>query len=365
MLPPARRSTVAGMPLTGIRARRRSLLLLGAAGAAGALTACAGDADETAVPDAERLGQYPPLPGGAIGGLAWSPKGDLLAATGTGKLVLYPADTATGGGGQPISREAHGGKNVAAVTWSPDGTRIVTIGHDKTLQFWTAAGEPTHTVPLDYVHVRASVRWSPAGNRLLVYNGLRLFVVDVSGATPGPLVRGAAFHIAGDVTWASDGRSVYVVAALAIVRLQDDAQQRLTELRDPDTHEWRTLGAVTDGRVAVAIRRDKPAAKDELDRVRSYSDGLTKPGPEFEIPTACDTATVIRFSSDGHRIAVRFWDGPICVWEVTGTKGRLVGVYREHGERVEGRDNLAWQPGTDRVASLGADGTIHLWRPRA
>jgi hypothetical protein len=71
------------------------------------------------------------------------------------------------------------------VAWSPDGARIVSLGWDETLQFWTAAGEPTHSVPTRYIFAPPRVRWSPAGNLVVLTNGTRLRAVDVSGAGPG------------------------------------------------------------------------------------------------------------------------------------------------------------------------------------
>lgn len=349
------------MQSTGLRARRRSILLLGAA----ALTGCGGGTKPTAaVADAERLGQYPSLDAGTgRGGLAWSPKGDLLAATDIGQFALYPADLATGGGGggggQPIVREAHGGKNISSVAWSPDGTRIVSLGWDETLQFWTAAGEPTHSVPTRYIFGRPRVRWSPAGNQVVLTNGKRLYAVDVSGAAPGPLVLGKAFAIVMDLAWAPDGRSFYLPSTNVTVRMPDVAGEPLATIRDPAkeiTEFWRAVAVAPDGRVVVAsLRKDS-------NEIRIYPADLTKPGPAVQIPAACNSTTAMRFSPDGRRLAVRFIDGPICVWDVTGTQSRLVGAYRAHSEPVEGLDGLAWQPGTDCVASLDDDGSVHLWR---
>jgi len=348
------------MQSTGIG--RRSVLLLGAAGAAGALTACGGGSDTpAAVPDAERLGKYPPLDAATgKGGLAWSPKGDLLAVTDIGQLALYPADLATGGGGQPIVREAHGGKEISSVAWSPDGARIVSLGHDRTFQFWTAAGEPTHSAPVSAIFTRPLVRWSPTGNLVIASGSAVVFLVDVSGATPGPPVRGKAFAHIADLTWAPDGRSYYVPHNSWVVRMPTDAAEPLATVRDSVkeiTDYFQAAAVAPDGRVVVGAYRS-----DESNVIRVYSANLTKPGPEFEIPRGCNYTRAIRFSSDGRRVAVRFLDGPICVWEVTGVKGRLVGAYRGHSERIEGLDGLAWQPGTDRVASLDDDGSVHLWR---
>jgi WD40 repeat protein len=357
-----------------VKMRRRSILLLGATGAAGVLTACGGRAETPAatttapsaspsptVPAAERLWQYP-LPGnGSAGALAWSPKGDVLAVTGEGQLALLPATMADGGGGQPVVRKAHNQRDVVSVAWSPDGARIATLGEDRTLQFWTAAGEPTHAVTLRTIQYHARVRWSPTGNTAVVSDGTETFLVDVAGATPGAAVSSRDLELVTDLTWAPDGRSYYVLSYDLVIRLPVGDGLPLASLADSAMEVWRAVAVAPDGRVVLAARRKKPVRITEYDVMRIYSADLTAPGPELEIYGFCGIATAIRFSSDARRIAVRFLDGPICVYEITGVEGRLLGAYRGHGRKVEGVDGLAWQPGTDRIASHDADGSIHLW----
>jgi WD40 repeat protein len=103
-----------------------------------------------------------------------------------------------------------------------------------------------------------------------------------------------------------------------------------------------------------------PAVTQDL--IRVYNTDLVTFGPPFELPAGASTVTAMRFSPDGRRVVIGFQQGPVGVWEVTGTQARYVGGYRGHRQPGAGGYGLAWQPGTDRVASLDADGSIHLWR---
>jgi WD40 repeat protein len=358
------------MQATGIRASRRAILLLGAAGVTHALTACgrtgipaAADASPSpSRPGAERLGQFQLTEIGEAGGLAWNPKGDVLAAVAKGQFALFPAAMATGGGGQPVVRDGHGDGEAHSVGWSPDGARVVSIGIDETLRFWTAAGEPTHTVPM---HVDGpfygQVRWSPTGNLVAVSNGRVPFLIDVSRAAPGPLVpAGKEYASVPDLAWAPDGNSIYVVSPDTVFRLPAaGGGQPLATLYNP-AGIWRSVSVAADGRVVVSAKR---AAEDVIG---VYSADLTRGGSKFEIPDSCQNATAMRFSPDGRRIAIQFYyHGPVGVWDVTGLESRLVAVYRDQNEPLYGTDGLAWRPGTDQIASLDGAGTIHLWRPPA
>ena len=63
---------------------------------------------------------------------------------------------------------------ISCVTWSPDGTRILTIGKNN-VRLWDAAtGETTHTLTTDWTD---SAEWSPDGTRILTAgsNSIRMW----------------------------------------------------------------------------------------------------------------------------------------------------------------------------------------------
>jgi WD40 repeat protein len=345
---------------------RRSLLL---AGAAGLLAACGQDEENPvataanpapssssrapasaapAGPGAERVGQVQ-LPGkGAPGGLDWNPSGELLAVTGPGQVALF-----TAGGETRIAARAHGTAMVNSVSWAPDGSQFATVGTDSVLQFWTADGVPTRSLQLKGVERHGIVRWAPTGNRLVVSTGNTPLVIDVSQNAP---VAGTKVEVLYEIAWAPDGASYYVVGPGGVSRNPASAGPPLATLADAAVRVWRSVAVAPDGRVVIAARADNK------DQIRVHTPELLTPGPQFELPAGTSTVTTMRFAPDGRRLVIGFQQGPVGVWEVTGTQARYLGGYKGHPRAGDGGYGVAWQPGTDRVASLDADGSVHLWR---
>lgn len=350
---------------------RRSLLF---AATAGLLTACGSDDEDPvpsaakpapssssrppvsaapAGPNAERLAQFRLPQKGVCGGLDWSPSGDLLAVTGQGQVALFAGN---GGEVPVVAAKAHGTAMVNSVAWAPDGGRFVTVGTDSVLQFWGADGTPARSVQLKGVERHGLVRWSPKGNLLAVSTGNTPLTVDVSGPVPGQPVAGTKVEVLYEIAWAPDGASYYAVGAGGVARCPAPSGLPLVSLADAAVRVWRSAAVAPDGRVVIAARADN------RDVIRVYSPDLATPGPLFEVPDGTSTVTTMRFAPDGRRLVVGFQQGPVGVWEVTGTQARYVGGYRGHARPGDGGYGLAWQPGTDRVASLDADGSVHLWR---
>jgi WD40 repeat protein len=358
---------------------RRSLLLAGAAGLVAAATGCGDDEEDPAAtgtspapassteraapaapagPDAERIAQFRLPNPGAPGGLDWNPAGDLLAVTGPGQVALFPA----GGGAAVVAAKAHGTSMANSVSWAPDGSRFATVGTDSVLQFWAADGVPTRSVQLKGVERHGVVRWSPAGNLLAVSTGNTPLVVDVSGGEPGQPVAGTKVEVLYEVAWAPDGASYYAVGVGGVTRNPAPSGPPSATLTDAGVRVWRSVAVAPDGRLVVAARPAQGATQpDTQDLIRVYNPDLVTFGPPFELPAGTSTVTAMRFAPDGKRVVIGFQQGPVGVWEVTGTQARYVGGYRGHARPGAGGYGLACQPGTDRVASLDADGSIHLW----
>ncbi|KAG9007034.1 hypothetical protein FRB94_014698 [Tulasnella sp. JGI-2019a] len=96
-------------------------------------------------------------------GLAWSPDGKRIAASGDG-IRLWDADT-----GDLIGEpwNCHTGA-VRSVAWSPDGGRIVSGPQDKTLRLWDAfTGAPIGKGWQGHTDHVTSLGWSPDGNTIV------------------------------------------------------------------------------------------------------------------------------------------------------------------------------------------------------
>ncbi len=93
--------------------------------------------------------------------LAFSPSGNRIAAGHQDDLRVYDLQT----GGQPMILSGHS-NTLSGVAFSPDGTRLATVSHDRLLKIWDAAtGEQIFSVVADRGQVR-SVDFSPDGRTI-------------------------------------------------------------------------------------------------------------------------------------------------------------------------------------------------------
>ena len=101
---------------------------------------------------------------GAVVGVAWSPKGDLVASAGDDHTdqVWRPGDD----GPLVEYREHHSYE--FAVKWAPDATLVASVGADAVLRVWQGSNGATVTsIPLSSGQ-RYGIAWSPDGHRLAV-----------------------------------------------------------------------------------------------------------------------------------------------------------------------------------------------------
>ena len=115
--------------------------------------------------------------GSRVSDLAWSPSGSRIATCGGAESVvrLWPVVRGEGGsvrlGGPP--RVLSGHRNaVTAVSWSPGGSRLASVGWDATLRVWGLEQEeegeaaPLWTYPEPSGLPLMAVAWSPSGGRI-------------------------------------------------------------------------------------------------------------------------------------------------------------------------------------------------------
>ena len=104
-------------------------------------------------------------PGGAKFG-SWSPGGTRIVTVGggPGPGVAQIWDAATG---RPLGGPLHHEGEIHCASWSPDGTRIVTGSADKTARVWDVATGRSLGQPISQEGSIRSVNWSPDGARII------------------------------------------------------------------------------------------------------------------------------------------------------------------------------------------------------
>jgi eukaryotic-like serine/threonine-protein kinase len=286
-----------------------------------------------------------------IHAIALEPDGRSIAAgSADGRLLIAPLASSPA---TPVAVAAH--DEINAVCFSPNGSRIATVGQDGRMRLWTADGRSLGgAAPIG--SPLYGVSFTARGDAVL-FGGedriVRTIPITADGRDDMPA---RAFHTCqADVRPDADiesicrvGDAMIAVACGEAVMLVDAGNGRLV----------RTMNAVKSTMTRAAV---SPDARLILCAGHQGGPSLWNPADGTlirRLPDHPDWVLSCGFSADGRQVVTASKDGVTRVFDVADGKPR---------QRLIGHRGRVWDALFDSAGAImtaGADGTVRRWDPR-
>lgn len=290
--------------------------------------------------------------------VAWSPDGVLAIGGDGGELGVW--DSTTGEDGPAVL--AHRGR-ARDLAWSPDGTRLVSVGNDGMVLQREATGAMLPSYPAG-TSLR-SVAWAAEAVAVGAADGT-LWWGHLGSDSAGQLERHPQGHdgAINDLEWSPDAGLLGAASSDGRVSVRDwDRRPRLGFIDAASQGRARALAWSPDAEL-VAVGDDAG-----LVRLWGATDG--KPvGSQSKVPGRAVNA--LAWHPDGELLAIGGSDGGITMAEV-GINVREGGFSLDSDAAAVSRisfgdlrheravTDLSWSPDGSRLASAGRDGTVVVW----
>jgi WD40 repeat protein len=290
---------------------------------------------------------------GAVTGVAFVPGGRRLASIShTTRLVAGADNTVRGWEVNPRATlpvlRGHT-SYVYPVVYSPDGRWIASGDWDNKILLWDARTGEAACAPLDNGDLVKTLTFSPDGSRLVSARQDRLQLWDVATgrrlkeiAVPAPNVLAVAFRPDGAELAALDG---YNGSGGATV-LNTATGAVVARLRLAASQDTKALAYSPDGRLLAGVSTD--------DKTVCLFDAHTHE-PSAQLSGHEGIIRALTFSPDSRHLASCSSDHTVRVWQIDSGECQ---VLRGHTDDVFA---VAFHPDGTRLASAGRDRAIWLW----
>jgi len=280
-----------------------------------------------------------------VNGVSYSPDGTRIVS-GSFDKTLRVWDAASGA--ELAVLRGHE-DDVRSVSYSPDGTRIVSGSKDQTLRVWDAASGAELAVLRGHESSVTSVSYSPDGTRIVSGSyDKTLRVWNAASGAERAVLRGHEDYLP-SVCYSPDGTRIVSGSVDQTLRVWDAANgAELSVLRG---HEDVVLSVSysPDGTRIVS------GSKDQTLRVWDAASGA-----ELAVLRGHESrVTSVSYSPDGTRIVSGSDDKTLRVWDAAS--GAELAVLRGHEDSLHNVYSVSYSPDGTRIVSDWWDETSRVW----
>ena len=239
--------------------------------------------------------------------------------------------------------------DVNAVTFSPDGTRVVSGSSDSTVRTWEAATGTCLQTLREHEGPVYAVALSPDGS--LIASGGADRALTISTAATGQVVARveAVSNEVRALAFTPDGKLLVVGCAEKVVKLLDVGRGEVVATLEGHRGMVTTVAVSPDGSTIASAGTDDTVKLWDLKRRECRE---TLKGHAGSVRT-------VAFSPDGTQVASGGDDRAVKLW--SAADGELLATFAEATMPVQ---SVAFSPAGDRLAA-GAGGQIRVWEPGA
>ncbi len=278
--------------------------------------------------------------------VVWSPNGQTIAATTWGSPVtLYNAATS-----RRIGELEGNTSSITRLRFSPDGQWLAAAdnGAEATLYLWDAASGSAIDAVAAHSGEIANITWSPDSTRLLSV-GLADSLVrswDVSANGLAPLFDMAGHEYgAFDAAWSPDGAEIVTVGGDNLLLAWN-------------AENGRSTGTLSDSSTFIRIIPLSDSNQYTLfeDNGRIQLANATNGQTQLVQDEHTDQMRQVAWSPTAFQVATANGDGSIRLWNAA--TGEQIANWHAHDYGV---NTIAWTADSTMIISAGDDGAVRLW----
>jgi serine/threonine protein kinase len=242
---------------------------------------------------------------------------------------------------------------VSSLSWSPDGTQIVSTGGDKTVHVWEATTGRSIRIYQDIADVVRGVAWSPGGMRIATVGADAIVRVwDVATNRLIVAYQGHAGSLINTLVWSPKQQFLASASSDGAIHVWNATTGQTITIYRGHAGNVYAVAWSPDGKSLVS------GGDDATVQVWYAFTGSTASIYRDQTAKALSTAWTPETSSDvplGSRVACGREDGLIQMWDVITNSQVLAYRY------TASVSNLAWSPDGRQFAFASADKIIQVW----